>query len=203
MIPYSSPLGFHAIDESLEKLDATITPHFVIGNHDVSDSTGTISTQNIDLYNELMGKPSDFSGYFSIEESDYVLIILNTTYPKYNDLDEDQYTWLETELNNAQGKSILVFTHHPIFPAGHHDPMESAYRFHSLMTEYNVTAVFSGHEHLYYKTDQESVTYVVSGGAGSPFHITDNGEELYHMLGITLNPLQIDVIDVGGNIIEF
>lgn len=203
LIPYSSPLGFHAIIESLESLSSATQPHFTIGNHDVADSTGKITSQNIQLYHEFMKHDDNDPGYFVVEETDYVLLILNTTYPNYNDLDEPQYEWLETQLQTYTDKTILVFTHHPIFPAGHHDPLYSASRFHELMTTYTVTAVFSGHEHLYYKTIEDGVTYVVSGGGGSGFHATDKGEELYHMLGITLNPLHIDVIDIGGNIVEF
>ena len=201
-IPFSSPLGFHAALEALELLSSSIQTHFVIGNHDVADSTGSISNTGINLYNDLMNVNNN-NGYYTIEEDNYVLIILNTTFPLYNSINTEQYNWLETELQNAQGKTILVFTHHPIYPAGHHSAIETADQFHTLMQSYQVKAVFSGHEHLYYKTEQDNITYVVSGGAGSNLHNSENGTAIYHMLGITIDPFTIDVLDIGGNIIEF
>lgn len=39
-----------------------------------------------------------------------------------------------------------------------------------LFSKYNVTAVFAGHDHLYYRTKRDGVYYVISSGAGASIY---------------------------------
>jgi hypothetical protein len=39
-----------------------------------------------------------------------------------------------------------------------------------LYDKYKVTAVFSGHDHIYYRTKRNSTNYIISAGAGAPIY---------------------------------
>ena len=39
-----------------------------------------------------------------------------------------------------------------------------------LYDKYNVTAVFSGHDHIYYRTKRNNTSYIISAGAGAPIY---------------------------------
>ncbi len=68
-----------------------------------------------------------------------------------------QMAWLERQLRAAQGKTILIQAHHPIFPAGTEGRGEGhgsggnlkgfQRRFVELCRQHQVTAVLSGHWH--------------------------------------------------------
>jgi len=105
-----------------------------------------------------------------------------------------QMAWIEADLKAAReaGASfIFVFTHEPGFPNGGHvgDGMywrgriasmnEMRTKFWSLMSEYEVTAVFHGDEHNYSRLLVDSriddafenpVWQIVTGGCGAPFY---------------------------------
>lgn len=202
IVPFSSPIGLHAVKEALEILPNSINSQLVIGNHDVWNSSSEVTSANIDIYFEVIGDKNYPNGYRTLVEDNYVLILLNSCFPLMNDIDETQYTWLENELDTYQDRDIFVFLHHPIIPSGYHQPIDSVDRFKALMSEYNVHTVVSGHEHLYYKDIYDSVTYITTGGAGSDFHETELGTAVYHILGVTFDPFNIDILDIGGNIIE-
>jgi hypothetical protein len=62
-----------------------------------------------------------------------------------------------------------------------------------LFTRYQVDLVFSGHDHNYERSIVDNVTYVVTGGGGSPLY--DNGhspwtvysEKTYHYCLLSAN----------------
>ncbi|MGC2697603.1 MAG: metallophosphoesterase [Candidatus Angelobacter sp.] len=85
-----------------------------------------------------------------------------------------QYHWLESELQQAKldGKIVVPFFHEAIFSAGKHAGENRALRsvLHPLFIKYGVKVVFQGHDHLYYRTSRDSITYVVTGGGGAPLY---------------------------------
>lgn len=85
-----------------------------------------------------------------------------------------QYHWLEGELKHAQkdGKFVVPFFHEAIFSVGNHAGENRALRsvLHPLFMQYGVKIVFQGHDHLYYRTLRDNITYVVTGGGGAPLY---------------------------------
>ena len=56
----------------------------------------------------------------------------------------------------------------------------------TLFKKYEVDMAFFGHNHMYYRTEEEGMTYTISGGAGG--YLTADSEDggFYHMIPITV-----------------
>ena len=84
-----------------------------------------------------------------------------------------QGTWITQQLAAAQRAHALCFVmfHEAPFSVGPHGPTPEAQRYlHPLFVKYKPTAVFCGHDHLYYRTTRDGVTYFVTGGGGAPLY---------------------------------
>lgn len=92
--------------------------------------------------------------------------------------DAAQITFLKNSLEAARGntdiKQVLVWFHHSAYSPGQHgDSSTVQASWVPLFNDprYKVTAVFSGHDHIYARMkDSSDVFYVVSGGAGAPLY---------------------------------
>jgi hypothetical protein len=87
----------------------------------------------------------------------------------------DQTEWLERELAAARQdprlRHIFVVMHHPPFSISlHGGQRDLRERWTPLFERYDVTAVFSGHDHVYSRGEVNGVRYIVSGGGGAPLY---------------------------------
>ena len=108
-----------------------------------------------------------FSRYYSFTYQDFKFTILDT-----NKLDEFQLEWLESELNCTN--NIIVIGHHPVFMLRNRTMPENIELLHPLFVKYNISLYLSGHEHYFYHTTRDNVSYVISGGGGAPLHSPDS-----------------------------
>jgi hypothetical protein len=97
-----------------------------------------------------------------------------------------QLRWLRADLEaNAAAKTRFVFMHFPLFPkvagAGWPDVGERD-EVHHLLVRYHVTAVFAGHEHMFYESTHDGLRYVVTGGAGAPTAGLEEGGYAHYLL---------------------
>ncbi|PRR83787.1 metallophosphoesterase family protein [Clostridium vincentii] len=81
----------------------------VIGNHDSYNSSKR------DILNETKQER-----YFSIDKDDKKLIFIDSTLETNREccggsIDEEQLTWLENEIIVSEGKTVLIFSHHPVY----------------------------------------------------------------------------------------
>lgn len=86
-----------------------------------------------------------------------------------NLLDKPQLGWIEQQLAQADEPWKICYFHHPLYSdAGRHGPdVELRVALEPLMVRYGVTAVFSGHEHVYERVKpQKGITYFVDGSGG-------------------------------------
>lgn len=87
-----------------------------------------------------------------------------------------QYAWLDADMGRARrsGRSIVAFFHKPVFSIGsdalRRDVAERRAALHPLFRRHGVLLAFSGHDHMYYRTIRDGVTYVVTGGGGAPLY---------------------------------
>ena len=204
MIEFCSPLAFLSLTASVSDY---LSPEMrfvpVIGNHDLRSTTKSkkSSYESLKIFNYFFDYKQEDPGYRMIENGQLVFLVLNTFYPGYeNAIGPAQKAWLESTLSAIDpSKSIVVFTHHPLFPAGAHDPLQNRDEIHDLFKRYGVKAVFSGHEHLYYHQVEEGILYYVSGGAGSRLHVSEKGEAVFHMLGVQVFPeWKVDILNENG-----
>jgi 3',5'-cyclic AMP phosphodiesterase CpdA len=85
-------------------------------------------------------------------------------------LDRGQLDWASERLAASRADWKVVFLHHPLYTSGRYRQTSRLQRWalESMLVRHDVDVVFSGHEHIYQRTQpQRGVLYFVSGGAGS------------------------------------
>jgi 3',5'-cyclic AMP phosphodiesterase CpdA len=85
-------------------------------------------------------------------------------------LDRTQLRWLDQRLDASKAEWKVCFFHHPLYTSGRYRVWARGFRLilEPLLIRHGVDAVFSGHEHIYQRTElQSGIQYFVSGGAGS------------------------------------
>jgi hypothetical protein len=88
-------------------------------------------------------------------------------------LDRTQLRWLDERLAKSDATWKVCFFHHPLYTSGRYRGWARGFRLilEPLLVGHDVDAVFSGHEHIYQRTElQSGIQYFVSGGAGSLRH---------------------------------
>ncbi len=116
----------------------------------------------------------NFTNFFGMKAAMYSFEYGNAKFialpwPKVKD-DQKKLSWLEDELKAAKGKHIFIYKHRPHYTVGAKsyadvDGKETATT--KLYEKYKVTAVFSGHDHIYYRSNRNGVNYIISAGAGA------------------------------------
>ena len=85
-------------------------------------------------------------------------------------VDGEQMKWFEHEVTESRAEWKIVLLHHPLYTPGRYTLAARGHRFtlESAFVDGGVDVVFSGHEHLYSRSEpQKGVLYFISGGAGS------------------------------------
>ncbi|MFY0626748.1 MAG: metallophosphoesterase [Reichenbachiella sp.] len=119
----------------------------------------------------------NFTNFFGMKEAMYCFEYGNAKFialpwPKINQ-DSTKLKWLESELKSAQGKHIFIYRHRPFYTVGskpYTDVDSAATATTRLFDQYNVTAAFSGHDHIYHRTKRNNTNYIISAGAGAPIY---------------------------------
>lgn len=109
--------------------------------------------------------------YYSFDKANCHFIALDNFSPLSPDT--EQYHWLEKDLAAAQqrGKILFATFHVPPYGIGWHgSDLGVRQTLCPIFIKYGVRAVFNGHDHNYYRTLRDGVTYITSGGGGAtPF----------------------------------
>ena len=150
----------------------TFYPHYVPGTFDSGDKVNRL--------------------YYAFTRHRNRFIIVDSMEP-YNP-GSPQYVWLERELARSKGAvSTFVMFHEGPFSVGPHGPTLDAQKYlHPLFVKYRPRAVFCGHDHLYYRTTRDGVTYIVTGGGGAPPYRPENAQ-----IAIPGDVFQKDVDNMG------
>lgn len=85
-------------------------------------------------------------------------------------LDRAQLEWLDERLGTSKADWKVVYMHHPLYTSGRYRNTARILRWmlEPILTRHHVDAFFSGHEHIYQRSELENgVQHFVSGGAGS------------------------------------
>jgi 3',5'-cyclic AMP phosphodiesterase CpdA len=78
-------------------------------------------------------------------------------------LDRTQLRWLQEQLAKSRATWKVCFFHHPLYTSGRYRTSSRWYRFllEPILLEHGVDVAFSGHEHIYERTElQNGVPYV-------------------------------------------
>src|SRR4029077_8885067 len=133
----------------------------------------------------------------------------------------DQTAWIERELIAARQDPavhhIFVVMHHPPFSISlHGGALDLRERWTPLFEKYQVSAVFSGHDHVYERAEHNGIRYFVSGGGGAPLYprrpkpnpvdveAVKKFERALHYLRVTVtaNRVEVSAIRADGTHIE-
>jgi hypothetical protein len=143
-------------------LDAGVKFYAALGNHDDT--------------NQIYYKPFNMGGkryYTFVPPVDPItrwdtrvrFFAIDSTY-----VDREQTQWLARETAESRAEWKIVFLHHPLYTSGRYTLAARGIRFalESTLVTGGVDVVFSGHEHIYERTEmQKGILYFITGGAGS------------------------------------
>ena len=188
-----------------------------LGNHDRQGRGRTA-----DSYRSYFSVPEnggETERYYAFSYATSRVIVLDSN--EYSFALTDQTAWLERELIAARQdpdvRHVFVVMHHPPFSislhGGNRDLRE---RWTPLFEKYNVTTVFSGHDHVYSRAEHNGIRYFVTGGGGAPLYArrprpdpidgaaVKKFERVHHYLRVTVtgNRLEIVAVRADGTTIE-
>lgn len=188
-----------------------------VGNHDRQGRGRTA-----DSYRAFFSVPDnggDTERYYAFSYAAARVLVLDSN--EYSFALTDQTAWLERELIAARQdpavRHVFVVMHHPPFSislhGGNRDLRE---RWTPLFERYQVTAVFSGHDHVYERAEHNGIRYFVSGGGGAPLYprrprpspidlaAVKKFERAFHYLRVSVTGARVEVTAVrtDGTVIE-
>jgi predicted phosphodiesterase len=160
--------------------DFTIPFFPVAGNHDSPDGL-------LDEFLEYSGAPAkhysfDYGlGHFVVVDS-HLGVLWNS-----------ELDWLEADLSSTDQPLKVVFIHHPPFdPDGtDHIMRQGNEKFMTIVEEYGVSYVFTGHIHAYVEGFRNDVHYIITGGAGAPLYGADHPNAFYHYVRVRVQGTEI------------
>ena len=135
-------------------LDAGVVFKAALGNHDSREQA---------KYPKF-GMDGERYYSFKAPSESVLFIALESTYPAL-----EQIVWLEKQLKGSKEDWKIVYFHHPLYcSAGRHgSDVGLREKLEPLFVAYNVSVVFTGHDHVYERTKpQKDITYFVAGSGG-------------------------------------
>jgi 3',5'-cyclic AMP phosphodiesterase CpdA len=186
-----------------------------VGNHDRQGRGRTA-----DSYRAYFSVPDNGDArYYAFSYAAARFLVLDSN--EYSFALTDQTAWLERELIAARQdpavRHVFVVMHHPPFSISlHGGSRELRERWTPLFEKYQVTAVFSGHDHVYERAEHDGIRYFVSGGGGAPLYprrphpnpvdldAVKKFERTFHFLRVAVTGGRVEVTGVrsDGTVIE-
>ncbi|NVB85314.1 MAG: metallophosphoesterase family protein [Kofleriaceae bacterium] len=188
-----------------------------LGNHDRQGRGRTA-----DSYRAFFSVPengNETERYYAFTYASARFLVLDSN--AYSFALTDQTAWLERELIAARQdpgiRHIFVVMHHPPFSISlHGGNTELRERWTPLFEQYAVTAVFSGHDHVYSRADHNGLHYFISGGGGAALYprrprpnpvdieAVKKFERVLHYLRVTVtgNRVEVTALRADGTTIE-
>jgi len=194
-----------------KELGALAPIMYAPGNHEDLDQTSNY----YDYFHMFQNNPENTEAYYSFDYGSSHIISLNTNEDVIRfDPGSPQYTWLENDLIQAQGKHdfIFVFFHHPPYNSDKYKKNVRKY-LSPLFSKYGVDVVFSGDAHVYERTEAiDNVVYITTGGGGAPLGSkkkendwSENFANINHYMDVEINGLVADftMMKYDGTIGDF
>jgi hypothetical protein len=186
-------------------LNERVNFHAVLGNHDVRE--GRQDQCQYPLFN--MGGRN----YYKLQQGEGLLdlFMLDST-----DCDTAQMNWVEQQLKTSTARWKIVVLHHPLYSSGkkHGSDLNLRRKLEPLFVRHSVNAVFSGHDHIYERTQpQQGIHYFVTGAGGksrrggvdlkSSFRAVSYDEDNHFMLvEAAYDQLRFQAISEVGSVID-
>lgn len=133
-------------------LDRDVKFYASLGNHDSPEQR----------YYKLFNM--DGKLYYSFTKQNVKFLALQSDY-----LEPEQVAWLQKELEGSRQDWKIPFFHHPPYSSGGRHGSHIRHRevLEPLFVKFNVSAVFTGHDHIYERVKpQQGIVYFVAGSGG-------------------------------------
>ncbi len=149
-----------------------------IGNHEVAGNpVFTNKTVKDQLRHNQQTGIENFKRFYNLDDDHYSFTFRNCYFivlPFRHPVGE-QFKWLEAELKKGveAKKHIFILNHVPFYTIGAKgtdDVPNIETPITKLFKQYGVKAVFSGHDHGYYRTVRNGIPYFVSAGGGATIY---------------------------------
>jgi predicted MPP superfamily phosphohydrolase len=135
-------------------LDAGVKFYASLGNHDAREQR----------YYKLFNMDGKLYYSFKPDKQSVRFFALESTYP-----DPEQIAWFEKELKDSNSDWKIPYFHHPPYSSGDRHGSDTRLRevLEPLFLRYNVSVVFTGHDHFYERLKpQKEIVYFVVGSGG-------------------------------------
>jgi hypothetical protein len=119
---------------------------------------------------------NNIPNFYSFNAGGWHFIRLNSNGSKVSTKPgDDQYTWLQEDLQKNTQPCTIVYYHHPLFNIGTEGPTEGMTDIWKLLTDHKVSIVLNGHDHDYQrwqpldgdgKPNPDGITEFVVGTGG-------------------------------------
>jgi predicted phosphodiesterase len=187
----------------------------IYGNHEFDGGSGTGNTL---MDNYLIPAPGGTFDYYSYDYGNVHILVVNTGEGVQATDNFDllapgtaQHNFITADLAAASTNSgidhVFVALHAPPYSvANFGDNQQLINYLEPLFIQYNVKAVFMGHEHDYQHQTKNGVHYILSGGAGSS--VMDypwKGDENDSAADLLFydDVLNYVIVDVNGSVVNF
>jgi len=167
-----------------------------MGNHDRGTGFSKVFTMP---YADTAGV------YYSFRVGNARFVMLNSSYYDLLKPGSPELSWLRKQLADTTVTHIFVAFHHPPFspnPKRDSVNVRVARSFLPLLRQApRLRCVFNGHDHFYYRTLRDGVTFVTTGGGGARLYRVDPARtrpgdrwaEAYHYVRVDVNGRQVHV----------
>jgi predicted MPP superfamily phosphohydrolase len=135
-------------------LDAGVKFYASLGNHDSREQR----------FYKLFNMDGKLYYSFKPDKQSVRFIALESAY-----LEPEQVQWLEKELEGVGEDWKILYFHHPPYSSGnrHGSHVQEREVLEPLFVKYNVSVVFTGHDHIYERVQpQQGIAYFVVGSGG-------------------------------------
>jgi hypothetical protein len=176
------------------------TPFMAVpGNHDASS---TLSTNYGLVFPSPRPAGAAWQPYYAFTCGNAMFIGLNSN----STGDSTQNAFLANKLqeahNNTDVAHVFIWFHHSAYSPGQHGDdksVQSAW-VPVIEAEPKVTAVFSGHDHIYARLTHGSakIAYVVSGGAGAPLYTANGSTAATVVMGTNQSLNNFTLVHIAG-----
>ncbi|HBU24802.1 MAG: hypothetical protein A2374_01605 [Candidatus Moranbacteria bacterium RIFOXYB1_FULL_44_23] len=156
----------------------------VMGNHDRTYSGADAIWQSV--FKLPTNGPENYSELsYAFNKGNSHFVVLNSSKPDSYIIDSNQRNWLEQDLSRNRKKNIFVFYHMPAFPVSSHIGSaldlypEERDALWKILDRHKVTAVFSGHEHLFVRKKIDSSVFLSASNSIYQFTVGNTDTSAY------------------------
>jgi 3',5'-cyclic AMP phosphodiesterase CpdA len=154
------------LEKEISSFSRTIPFLPALGNHELMIAPASTGKQRFLKFFALENP------YYTFDFANCRFIVLGWEFEK----DKAQMLWLQKIIRERGDKHLFIVTHLPFYTVGEKSAQEvpnTPTKTTAMFKSFGAEVVFSGHEHMYYRTRREGVTYVISGAAGAEPYATE------------------------------